>query len=68
MNTVASGLLITAAPAGRFGLAKPWGFQPADRSGALIPRPTHNLEIERTVPGYKYLDCPGTVRVRLAWV
>ena len=44
MNRVASGLLITAASAGRFGLTKPWGFHPADRSGALFKGPTHNQQ------------------------
>ena len=64
MNAVTSGLLIAAAPAGRFGQTKPWGFHPADRSGALFKGPTHNQEHERTVPAYKYLDCTGQVSVQ----
>ena len=41
IDPVTSGLLIAAAPAGRFGQTKPWGFHPADRSGALFTgRPT----------------------------
>ena len=64
MRPGASGLPVGTSAAGRFGLTKPWGFQPADRSGALFKGPTHNQEHERTVPAYNYLDCTGQVSVQ----
>ena len=68
MNTVASGLPMGTGAAGRFGLTKPWGFHPADRSGALFTRSSHNQEYVQRGSGAINTRCKYAASTALTWV